>query len=138
MINKNGNLFREIKNNQNLGQFDAYAIEESRPILFALFNDVKVASINQAWRGIGEQAILEFEEEAKKDYSSLREQDSEQENDTTWSFRMTIAIWYFDIMVRQAIKQKVNDHMWMFYYVHFVEVILKNMRPLPTPDSNQN
>ncbi|QLH33508.1 MAG: hypothetical protein HWD62_14740 [Cyclobacteriaceae bacterium] len=68
----------------------------------------------------------------------MREQDSEQENDTTWSFRMTIAIWYFDIMVRQAIKQKVNDHMWMFYYVHFVEVILKNMRPLPTPDSNQN
>lgn len=138
MINKNSNFFREIKNNQNLGEFDAYAIEDSRPILFSLFNDVHVASINQAWRGIGEQAILEIEEESKRDYSALRESDNEQENDTTWTFRMTIAIWYFDIMVRQAIKQKVNDHMWMFYYVHFTEALLTNMKDLPFANSEQN
>ncbi|QLH33507.1 MAG: hypothetical protein HWD62_14735 [Cyclobacteriaceae bacterium] len=65
MINKNGNLFREIKNNQNLGQFDAYAIEESRPILFALFNDVKVASVNQAWRVSGNKLYLNLKKKQK-------------------------------------------------------------------------
>lgn len=138
MTNKNGNFFREIRNNQNLGQFDAYSIDEERPILYALFNDIKVCSINQAWRGIGEPAILEMHEEAKKEYSVLRESDKEQESDTTWSFRITIAIWYFDIMVREAIKQNVNDHMWMYYYRHFVSVLISNMQELPFANSDLN
>ncbi len=137
-LNKNRDFFREVRNNQNLANFNAYRIEEDRPILFAFFNDVKVCSINQAWRGIGEQAILEMHEEAKKPYSPLRESDREQENDTLWSYRITIAIWYFDIMVRQAIVQKVNDHMWMYYYWHFTEVILSNMPDLYSDESNQN
>lgn len=138
MINKNSNFFREVRNNQNLTKINAYRIEDERPILFALFNDVRVCSINQAWRGIGEQAILEMNEEAKKPFSPLRESNLEQENDTIWTFRITIAIWYFDIMVRQAIAQDVHDHMWMFYYWHFVEVILSNMPDLPSAESEQN
>jgi hypothetical protein len=138
MTNKNGNFFREIRNNQKLGQFDAYSIDEERPILYALFKDIKVCSINQAWRGIGEPAILEMHEEAKKEYSVLRESDREQESDTTWSFRITIAIWYFDIMVREAIRQNVNDHMWMFYYHHFVSVLISNMQELPFENSEVN
>lgn len=138
ITNKNGNFFREIRNNQNLGQFDAYSIDEERPILYALFKDIKVCSINQAWRGIGEPAILEMHEEAKKEYSVLRESDREQENDTTWSFRITIAIWYFDIMVREAIRQNINDHMWMFYYRHFVSVLISNMQELPFANSDVN
>jgi len=138
IINKNGNFFREIRNNQNLGDFDAYRIEEERPILYSLFKDINVVSINQAWRGIGDQTILEMYEESKKEYSSLRESDKEQENDTIWTYRMTIAIWYFDIMVRQAISQNINDHMSMYYYKHFVEAILSNMDDLPSPVSEQN
>lgn len=138
MTNKNGNFFREIRNNQNLGQFDAYSIDEERPILYALFKDIKVCSINQAWRGIGEPAILEMHEEAKKEYSVLRESDREQESDTTWSFRITIAIWYFDIMVREAIRQNVNDHMSMFYYHHLVSVLISNMQELPFENSEVN
>ncbi len=138
MINKNGNFFREIRNNQNLNNYDAYRIEEERPILYALFNDVTVCSINQAWRGVGEPAIFEMQEEAKKEYSPLRESDREQDSDTIWTFRITIAIWYFDIMIRQSIVQKVNDHMWMFYYYHFVKSIITNMENLPFPDSEMN
>jgi hypothetical protein len=137
-LNKNGFFFREIRNNQNLTTNDAYRIEKERPILYAFFNDIKVCSINEAWRGIGEQAIYEIEEEAKKSYSQLRESDREQENDTIWSYRITIAISYFDIMVRQAIVQKIDNHMWMFYYFHFVHVILSNMEDLPSENSTQN
>lgn len=138
MTNKNGNFFREIRNTQDLNTFGAYQIKVGRPILYALFNDVTVCSINQAWRGVGEPAIIEMQEEAKKEYSSLRESDREQDSDTIWTFRTTIAIWYFDIMVRQSIVQKVNDHMWMFYYYHFVKSIFTNMRDLPFPNSEMN
>lgn len=138
MTNKNGTFFREIRNNQNLGQFEAYVIESERPILHALFKDIKVCSINEAWRGVGEPAILEMHEEAKKEYSVLRESDREQESDTTWSFRITVAIWYFDIMVREAIKQDIDNHMWMYYYQHFVSVIISNMANLPSPDAETN
>lgn len=131
MTSKNGNFFREIRNNQNLGQFEAYSIDEERPILFALFKDINVCSINQAWRGIGESALLEMHEEAKKEFSVLRESDREKESDTTWSFRITTAIWYFDIMVREAIRQNNDNHMWMFYYRHFVNVLISNMQELP-------
>jgi len=134
---KNGSLFREIRKNQNLGVHNAYVIDEERPILHALFNDIKVASSNQAWRGVGEPALLEMYEEAKKQYSPLRESDREQQNDTIWSYRVTNAIWYFDIMVRQAIKQNENHHMWMFYYIYFVDGILANMVQKP-PASKEN
>ena len=138
MTNKNGNFFREIRNNQNLGQFNAYSIDEERPILYALFKDIKVCSINEAWRGIGEPAILEMHEEAKKEYSALRESNREQESDTTWSFRITIAIWYFDIMIREAIRQDINHHMWMFYYRYFVSALISNMQDLPFEYSDVN
>lgn len=138
MINKNGNFFREIRNNLNLGQFDGYLIDTDRPILYALFNNIIVCSINQAWRGVAEPAILEIHEEAKKDYSVLRESDREQESDTTWTFRITVAIWYFDIMVRQAIIQNVSDHMWMYYYEHFVAGLISNMQELPFLSSDLN
>jgi hypothetical protein len=138
MTNKNRSFFREIRNNQNLGEFDAYSIDPERPILYALFNDIRVCSLNEAWRGIGEPAILEMHEEAKKEFSVLRESDREQESDTTWSFRITIAIWYFDIMVRQAITQDINDHVWMYYYRHFVSVIISNMSYLHFAASDSN
>lgn len=137
-LNKNGMFFREIRNNQKLSKFDGYEIEKSRLILFSFFNDIRVASINQAWRGVAEQAIIEMEEEVKKIYSPLREIDREQEHDTVWGFRITIAISYFDIMVREAIKQNIDDHMFMYYYRRFVESILRNMDDLPSRDSSQN
>lgn len=136
--NKNGIFFREIRNNQKLCGLDAYETEKNRVILYSLFSDIRVASINQAWRGVAEQAIIEMEEEAKKSYSCLRESDIEQERDTIWGFRITIAISYFDIMVREAIKQNIDDHMFMYYYRRFVEAILKNMDDLPCRDSNKN
>ncbi|GIJ95185.1 hypothetical protein CAPN002_24030 [Capnocytophaga stomatis] len=138
MTSKNGNFFREVRNNQNLGEFNTYFLSEERPILYALFKDIRVCSINEAWRGIGEPAILEIQEEAKKEYSVLRESEKEQDSDTIWSFRITIAIWYFDIMVREAIRQGVDKHMWMFYYYHFVSAIISNMEELPFENSDVN
>lgn len=138
VVNKNSSFFREIRGNQNFSEFKAYRIEKERPILYALFNDVNVCAINQAWRGIGDQAILEMMEESKKEYSPLRESDQEQDKDTIWTYQINIAIWYFDIMVRAAIIQKVNDNMWMFYYRNFCQAILSNMQDLPDELLEQN
>jgi len=126
-VAKNKQFFNEIRNNQNLAEFETYRIEKQRPILYSLFNNIKVAELNEVWRAVGEQAILEMEAEAKKSFSPLRETDREQDKDTIWSYRIQNAIWFFDIMIRQAIKGEITYHMWLFYYWHFTKSILKNI-----------
>lgn len=140
MRNKNSWFFREVRNNQNLAQYDTYDLSENRPILFALFNNINVALVNEAWRGVAEEAILEMKEEANKPESPLRQPEVEPDDyqDTIWSYRIMIAIHFFDIMVRQAIANGIDNHMWMFYYRNFVEGILNNMDDLPHPDSDIN
>lgn len=127
IIAKNKQFFNEIRNNQNATKFDTYQIEKQRPILYSLFNNIKVAELNEVWRAVGEQAILEMEEEAKKPFSPLREANREQDKDTIWSYRMQNAIWFFDIMIRQAIKEDITYHMWLFYYWYFIKSIMKNI-----------
>ncbi len=127
IVTKNKQFFNEIRNNQNLVEFNTYSIEKQRPILYSLFNNIKVAELNEVWRAVGEQAILEMEVEAKKSFSPLREANREQDEDTIWSYRIQNAIWFFDIMVRQAIKGGITHHMWLFYYWHFTKAILKNI-----------
>lgn len=126
---RNGQFFREIRLSQRLGYISNDESPNNRQILFSLFKNIKVASINQAWRGIAEQAILEIEEESKKEFSLLRENNSGtmKDEDIVWSFRLEVAVAYFDIMICESIIQGGSDHMWMFYYRRFLEGVLKNM-----------
>jgi len=137
MISKNRQFFNEIKNNQNLAEFETYRIEKQRPILYSLFNNIKVAELNEVWREVGEQAILEMEAEAKKPFSPLREADREQDKDTFWSYRIYNAIWFFDIMIRQTIKENITNHMWLFYYWHFIKAILNNISNVNDYDESE-
>lgn len=127
---KNSTLFKEIRNNQNFkDKSRSYRIERSRYILFALFNDINVSVQNEVWRGIGEETIYELIEEQKLASSSLREKESEQDeyDDTIWGYRIKNGVWFFDIMVREAIYQDAQKHMWMYYYSYFVRELLANM-----------
>lgn len=135
---KNSLFFREIRNNANEDELGGYRIEKERPILYALFHDAVIASLNEAWRGIGEQALLEMEKETTKTYSPLRSKENEQDEDTIWGYRITNAISYFDIMVRCAIIQHIKDHMWMFYYAYFLKCIIANMESLSSREADKN
>lgn len=139
-LKKNSSFFNEIRNNQNYEEFNSYRIETERPILYSLFYDINVAKLNNVWKGIGEQAIVELHNEIKSNYSLLRDEENESDEDTLWSFRITIAISFFDIMVRRAIVKGCQDHMWMFYYKIFIELLLDNMSEYDAlnPDKNKD
>jgi hypothetical protein len=126
---KNGRFFREIRGCQQEQLEDKFPmyriIKDELPILYALFDDVNVALVNQVWRGVGDPALLEMENEAEQPHSLLRKPIKDE--NTLWSYRMTNAIKYFDIMLQRAIAQDIKDHMWMYYYEHFCESILENM-----------
>lgn len=127
---KNRTLFKEIRNSQDFkDKSRSYRIERSRYILYSLFNDINVSIHNEVWRGVGEETIYELIAEQKLTSSSLREKESEQDeyNDTIWSYRIKNGIWFFDIMVREAIYQDAHNHMWMYYYSYFVRELLNNM-----------
>jgi hypothetical protein len=127
MRNKNGFFFRELRNIKWMTRDDLYIIEDNTPIVFALFKDIKVAEVNEAWRGIADESILEMDEEVHKVDSPLRVSNNERDDDTLWTYRMQYAIHYFDIMIRQAISQNCEYHMWLLYYRNFVRAIIENM-----------
>jgi hypothetical protein len=137
---RNGQFFREIRLSQRLGDISNDESPNNRQILFSLFKNIKVASVNQAWRGIAEQAILEIEEETKKEFSLLRENNlaSMKDEDIIWSFRLEVALVYFDIMIRESIIQGGSDHMWMFYCRRFLEGVLKNMSAIAPQKAETN
>ncbi len=135
---KNHSFFNEVYSNSTLISSDDYDISENSKILSALFNDIAVIEINQAWRGIAEEALLEMDEEIRKKFSILRKNENDQYKDKVRNYRITIAIQYFDIMLRKAILSGSTCFMWNYYYKHFVDSILKNLNTLPDNNSEIN
>lgn len=128
MNEKNTSFFREIRNIGNLTQNDSYVIEKNQqPILYSLLNNINVAKINYAWSCVAEPAIMEMQEETKKDFSPLRESVRDYE-DVIRNYRMYYAIIYFDIMVRQAIVADLDDSLNMTYYWFFTQYIIQNIK----------
>lgn len=136
--NRNYYFFSEIKSTGIVTDNYTYEIPQSAKILTALFSNIKVAELNEPWRGIADEVRFEMSEEAKKEQSPLRERNSERHSDTLWSYRIKIAIHYFDIMVREAINSGSKCSMWMFYYKHFTDLILGNLNVLINHESDAN
>lgn len=128
---QNSSFIREIRDTEELTAKNSFIIRKDTPILYALFNDINVARFNQVWRSIGNAALLEIKEEAKKSFSSLREEDIEHEKETLWQYQIYIAICYFDIMVREAIVTSLGHNMFLNYYVYFTEAIIENIKENP-------
>jgi hypothetical protein len=127
ILNNNYHLIRELKNNQNYSEHTRYALPEENKILRSLFLDINVADCNLAWRAYGDLTCKYLEEESTKKYSPLREKYKGQDEKDYWSFRIYQAIWFFDIMVREAIGQDIKSHMWLFYFRHFTDGLITNI-----------
>lgn len=117
-------LYQEIALTQNLKGI-SYELEPSNSILFALLSDVEVAHRLEAYRPIGEAGLSRINEAIDPEYcSSLN-----LPNDNHWQERgrlkdpTYVSVRFFDIMVRSAVSQNMNWHMWLYYMPHFVDAL---------------
>ena len=126
MANPASVFYLEIEKSQNL----AYAFPESNPFLHNLVRDAKVAQDLEIWRPVGEFALRELdrlaEDPAADRYNQAAREFEERE---AWRSPICATIRFFDIMVRAALLQGIEWHMWLYYFPPIVERMVRNYAP---------
>jgi len=118
-------LYREIRDSMwSSGDF-RYNIPESCRIIRRVLVDSQFASDNYVWKPIGEQVI--------KELNDLHRMEDDPYNWPVDDFEkhesaILTGIWFFDIMVKEALYQDIRWHMWMYYFTHFTDKIVSNMK----------
>lgn len=125
--NKNRHFKKELFSNYSINLDSDYSFDEDSEIMKSIVDDASVASTNLVWKGVAESAIDELNEEIRKPNSILRDKDIEYINSEKDDYLVTWAIQFIDILVRASIVQKINDHMWLFYYPIFIRLMLTNL-----------
>lgn len=103
-----------------------YSESGKTKILDFLFNDVNKCVQWLVWKPIGDYIIQHLREQDRKDVDEYNfyEEDFQEKtkNSTLYS-----GINFFEVMVDQALKQNIHDHMWLMYLNSWVEHILHNI-----------
>ena len=123
--NRSQQLWREIKQLANstesiVAQNDNHNLE----LMFAFFNNTKVANYHSLWYPIGEATIHSIitdqgQWELLQKDSSDSGLEEEFKNSKIW-----ISVEFFNYMVRESIYRDSEWHMHLFYYHYYVEKLL--------------
>lgn len=119
-------LYVELKNNQNLSVGSRLYLPENNRLLRFFFADAEMALKNGLDKAIGEAVCIRLDEDNKLIEKLNKPLGSYYD---VGRFRCPInsGITLFEIMIHEGIHQGLQDHMWLHYFGHFAEKILKQM-----------
>jgi len=121
-------LYSELNNNQETTSEARYKIPESNRLLYFLFADARKAEDIYVWKPVGEKIIgflVELQRNPDKDDYNLP-YDRLYEEELLPKCPIKNTILFFDIMVTEAIYQNIKWHMWLYYFEHITDHIVKN------------
>jgi hypothetical protein len=121
-------LYVEIAHNHNIGR-ERYYIPSTNRLLDFFLTDVKVAQDLNVYKPFGDYCIAYLDRLAREPQSdpySLAMDDFEEVG--AWHSPLFVSIRFFDIMVREALFQNIQWHMWLFYLPELVERLARNCR----------
>jgi hypothetical protein len=119
-------LYVELKNNQNLGRGSRLHLPASNRLLRFFFADAAAAVNNGLDAAIGE-AVLRRLNEDRQLAQKLNEPLGSYYEVGRFRCPINSGVTLFEIMVHEGIHQGLQDHMWLHYFGHFAEAILKQM-----------
>ncbi len=123
-------LYSELKNNQNMARGHRYQFPESNRILSQVLGDPAEAERVQIWRPIGEKMIAYLSELGKHpeqdDYNLPLEDYMDNQR---YESPLSAGIFFFDLMVSEAIHKGIKWHMWLYYMTHVTDRICDNYSP---------
>jgi hypothetical protein len=123
-------LYHEIRNNQNLAHRVSYALPKTNRLLNHLFEDCKVAEKYGVYKPIGEFVIAHLDDLYSRALPDpYNEPMGDFHEEGRWDSELLVGIRFFDIMVTSALYQNIQCHMWLYYFTHFVERIVRNLEP---------
>ncbi|VVE06173.1 hypothetical protein PAQ31011_02404 [Pandoraea aquatica] len=127
LSDRNSRIFVELKNNQNLNGAHRLSLPESNRILCFFFKDVSVAAQHGLYRAIGEAVCMRLDEDDRM--AALYNRSLGYYADVgKYHCPVHAGIKLFEIMIHEGIHQGQQDHLWLFYFTHFTEKILDQMR----------
>lgn len=129
-------LYVELKNNQNLNGGSRLFLPKNNRLLHFFFSDAAEAMKNGLDRAIGEAVCRRLDEDHKL-AEKLNESLGSYYDGGRFRCPINAGITLFEIMVHEGIHQGLQDHMWLHYFRHFAEKILKQMPMPPDEDAYQ-
>lgn len=129
-------LYVELKNNLNLNGGSRLNLPESNRLLHFFFADAAKAVKNDLAAAIGESVRRRLDED-KHLADKLNEPLGSYYEVGRFRCPINSGITLFEIMVHEGIHQGLQDHMWLHYFRHFAEKILKQMSGPPDEEKEE-
>lgn len=126
---ENSLLYQEISNNMSMAGIYRYRVDPDNRLLHALFSDCSRAEELDAYKPVGDTAKEMLRDQGTKDYDKYNAQRLTSVNrseDYVFNDPLFIAISFFDIMVREAFYQRIDWHMWLYYYESMTRLMCEN------------
>lgn len=135
IADSNSLLYSELKNNRNLNGRYRLALPASNHILHFLFKDVTTAERLALYQPIGE-SVCRYIDEDQKLVGAYNLSLGYYEQTGKYRCPIYAGIKLFEIMIHEGIHQGMQDHLWLFYFTHFTDKILKQLRDQQPDDSS--
>ncbi|HGY1212723.1 TPA: hypothetical protein ACNUZI_002272 [Citrobacter braakii] len=119
-------LYVELKNSQNTNGGGRLLIPDNNRLIKFFFADPDFARKNAIYRSIGEALCWRLDEDSKL-AENLNKPLGSYVEIRRFSCPINSGITLFQIMVNEGIHQGLQDHLWLHYFRHFVDKILKQM-----------
>lgn len=126
---ENSLLYRDISHNMSKDGLYRYRIDSENRLLHALLSDCSRVEELDAYKPIGDTAQDIIREQGSKDYDKYNARQlttSDRSEDYIFADPLFVAITYFDIMVSESFFQRMEWHMWLYYYDSITRLICKN------------
>ena len=118
-------LYVEVERNQNVFGCNRYAFPQSNRLLYFLLGDAKIAERLGIWKPIGEWLIVNLSSSRNPEYVKSLNLSSDSFEDEKWQDPCYTILRFFDLMVSAAEYQGIEWHMWLYYYPHFLDRLIK-------------
>lgn len=126
-------FYAELKNNHNLDGHHRLKLPEENRLINYFFKDVEVAAKHGVYRSVGEVVCrrIEFDQKLAAVYNGPLGY-----YDEVGRYKCPIfcGIQFFQIMIHEGLHQGVRDHLWLYYFTHFTDKILEQLRPFKKED----
>ncbi|HFQ7200277.1 TPA: hypothetical protein ACHSPC_004331 [Klebsiella pneumoniae] len=119
-------LYVELKNNLNTRRGHRLLIPESNRILHFFFSNAKFADQTQIYQDIGNNLFWRLDEDESL-IKNLNKPLGSYNEVSKYKCPIYSGVTMFEIMFHEGIHQGHQDHLWLHYYEHFADRILKNM-----------
>jgi hypothetical protein len=120
-------LYAELSRNQKYSKY-RYYLDPSNRLLNFLFGDVRVAEHFHVYKAIGDFAVKHLRELGRDHVSDPYDRafDPSFADSDAWATPLFRILRFFDIMVKEALHQGIEWHMWLYYLPLVVEEMVNN------------